>query len=133
MPPATPIASNGLRADRWDYYGYYKPPRGEGTSRTVSLFFDGDRLVRMEGDEGTGKGAVPDLKTIEAEQKKAEVEKERAEEQKKDGGIITPPDQQDHEGAEKARVDGAGQRVHGAAPPGSMSCHWWISPTRACG
>lgn len=94
----TPIATTAFRDDRWDYYGYYKPPRGEPYSRTVSLFFDGDKLVRMEGEKPV-KGAVnPDVEAIEQEQQKAAAEKERAKEEKKtEGGIIAPPDQQEHQ------------------------------------
>jgi outer membrane protein assembly factor BamE len=91
----TPIAASTLRDDRWDYFGYYKPPRGESFSRTVSLYFSGDQLVRMEGEKAAASlEAAPDLKTLDAEQKKAENEDERAKE-KKDSGIIKPPDQQD--------------------------------------
>jgi outer membrane protein assembly factor BamE (lipoprotein component of BamABCDE complex) len=92
----TPIAASPLRDDRWDYFGYYRPPRGEVVSRTVSLYFDGDQLVRMEGEKAVAGGSgAPDAKTLEAEQKKAAVEDERAKETK-EGGIIKPPDQQDH-------------------------------------
>lgn len=45
----TPIATSPFRSDRWDYFGYYKDPRGKLSKRTVSLFFDGDTLARMEG------------------------------------------------------------------------------------
>ncbi len=92
----TPIAASGLRGDRWDYYGYYKPPRGAAFSRTVSLFFDGDKLVRMEGEKATNGSDTPDVEASEAERKKAALEEERAKDEKKDGGIITPPDQQEH-------------------------------------
>ena len=45
----TPLAATPFRADRWDYVGYYKSPRGEITQRTVTAFFDGDQLTRLEG------------------------------------------------------------------------------------
>lgn len=90
----TPIASSGLREDRWDYYGYYKPPRGEPFSRTVSLYFAGDRLVRMEGEKARNGGDTPDVEAMKAE-KKAAAEEQR-EPARKDG-IITPPDQQEHQ------------------------------------
>ena len=94
----TPIAASSLREDRWDYFGYYKPPRGKPYSRTVSLFFDGNKLVRMEGEKPVpGLSDKPDLKTLEAEQKKAATEEERAQEKKDTGTIITPPDQQEKE------------------------------------
>jgi outer membrane protein assembly factor BamE len=93
----TPIAGSGLRTDRWDYYGYYKPPRGEPYTRTVSLYFDGDTLARMEGEKAQAVGDTPDLEASKAEKKKATVEEQRAPEDKKDG-IIKPPDQQEHKG-----------------------------------
>ena len=45
----TPIATSPFRNDRWDYFGYYKDPRGKVSTRTISLFFAGDKLDRMEG------------------------------------------------------------------------------------
>jgi outer membrane protein assembly factor BamE (lipoprotein component of BamABCDE complex) len=90
----TPVASGGLDADRWDYYGYYKPPRGEPFSRTVSLWFDGDKLVRMQGEKADGAGDTPDVEAMKAARRQAAAEKESGP-GKKDG-IITPPDQQEH-------------------------------------
>ena len=49
--PATPLAATPFRDDRWDYVGYSKPPRGEVTQRTVSIYFEGDQLARLEGAE----------------------------------------------------------------------------------
>ncbi|MDH4458085.1 MAG: outer membrane protein assembly factor BamE [Nevskia sp.] len=45
----TPIATSPFRSDRWDYFGYYKDPRGKVSTRTISLFFAGDKLDHMEG------------------------------------------------------------------------------------
>ena len=45
----TPIAASPFRADRWDYFGYYKSPRGEVSKRDVVLFFDANKLSHMEG------------------------------------------------------------------------------------
>lgn len=96
----TPIAASTLRDDRWDYFGYYKPPRGKSFSRTVSLYFSGDQLVRMEGEKAAASlEAAPDMKTLNAEKKKAATEDER-ENEKKDSGIIKPPDQQEHQAPE---------------------------------
>jgi len=47
----TPLAATPFRADRWDYVGYYKSPYGEITQRTVTAYFDGDQLTRLEGAE----------------------------------------------------------------------------------
>ncbi len=97
----TPIAASTLTDARWDYFGYYKPPRGKAMSRTVSLYFSGDQLVRMEGEKlAQNIEAEPDAKTLKAEQKKDKTEDERAKE-RKDGGIIQPPDQQDHPAPEQ--------------------------------
>ena len=90
----TPVAASSLRTDRWDYYGYYKPPRGKAFSRTVSLYFEGDKLVRMEGEKA-GSGDTPDAAAARIEKKQADAEEERTGE-KREGGIITPPDQQEH-------------------------------------
>ena len=90
----SPVSSAGFHPDRWDYYGYYKPPRGEAFSRTVSLWFEGDKLVRMEGEKAQGQGDTPDVEAMKAE-KKAEAGEKRDEPEKKDG-ILTPPDQQEH-------------------------------------
>ncbi|MCC2654901.1 MAG: outer membrane protein assembly factor BamE [Panacagrimonas sp.] len=47
----TPLAATPFRDDRWDYLGYYKSPRGEVTQRTVSVYFEGNQLARLEGAE----------------------------------------------------------------------------------
>lgn len=86
----TPIAASVFRNDRWDYVGYYKNPRGRVYSRTVSLFFEGDSLARMEGEKAEVAEDKPDLEAIEKEAKKAATEEERAKE-KTDSGIILAP------------------------------------------
>ena len=46
----TPLVVDPFRNDRWDYvYLYYKAGRLAEQKR-ISLFFEGDTLVRMEGD-----------------------------------------------------------------------------------
>jgi outer membrane protein assembly factor BamE (lipoprotein component of BamABCDE complex) len=47
----TPLAATPFRDNRWDYLGYYKSPRGEVTQRTVSVYFEGNQLARLEGAE----------------------------------------------------------------------------------
>jgi outer membrane protein assembly factor BamE len=87
----TPIATSAFRNDRWDYVGYYKNPRGKVYSRTVSLFFEGDTLARMEGEKAPdGSSSQPDLETLEKEEQKAATEAERAAEKTDSGIIITP-------------------------------------------
>ncbi|MGQ0585829.1 MAG: outer membrane protein assembly factor BamE [Gammaproteobacteria bacterium] len=91
----TPIAASGLRDDRWDYFGYYKPPRGKAFTRTVSLYFAGDTLARMEGEQPLeGDSTAPDVKAIQAEQKKAAAAEERATEEPDSGVVITPKPKQ---------------------------------------
>ena len=88
----TPIAASVFRNDRWDYVGYYKNPRGKVFSRTVSLYFEGDSLVRMEGQQAVAQnGSGPDMETIEKEEKKAATEEERAKEKTDSGIIIQQP------------------------------------------
>lgn len=63
----TPLAATPFRADRWDYVGYYKSPRGEVTQRTVTAFFDGDQLTRLEGaqpKEGDAALSKPDADAV---------------------------------------------------------------------
>jgi outer membrane protein assembly factor BamE len=90
----TPIAKTPLRDDRWDYVGYYKNPRGKVFQRTVSLFFDGDSLARMDGQKppaGEDGSATPDLERIEKEEHKAATEAERDKSQKDSGVVIQQP------------------------------------------
>ncbi|WP_292999941.1 outer membrane protein assembly factor BamE [Nevskia sp.] len=71
----TPIATSPFRTDRWDYFGYYKDPRGKVSSRTISLYFDADKLARMEGVQIAGAARPldsPDVERIQAEQQKKE-------------------------------------------------------------
>jgi len=91
----TPIAASPFRTDRWDYVGYYKSPRGQLSSRTVTLIFDNEALARMEGvqlaeAETTGAPPTPDAKAIYKQQKKEKNEDERAQEPTESGVVITP-------------------------------------------
>ena len=90
----TPIASSPFRAERWDYVGYYKNPRGKTFSRTVSLYFEGDSLARMEGQKSDATPDAPDLETIEKEEKKAAAEAERAKQEGEPGITIQQPKKQ---------------------------------------
>ncbi len=88
----TPIAASPFREDRWDYTGYYKPPRGKEFSRTVTLHFEGEKLARMEGQQATAADvpATPDIKALEEQEKKDKTEAERAAEETDSGITITP-------------------------------------------
>jgi outer membrane protein assembly factor BamE (lipoprotein component of BamABCDE complex) len=94
----TAIAASPFRDDRWDYIGYYKSPRGEVSTRTVTLFFSGNKLDRMDGIQlaGADKGVQPpNARTVIDQQKKEKMEDSRTEnERAPDPGIvITPPNQ----------------------------------------
>lgn len=88
-----PVTANPFRDDRWDYLGYYKSPRGDVNTRLVSLYFDGDKLARLEGTQpvaGENALAFPDLPTIESQGKKAKTEDERAKEKAEPGVVVGP-------------------------------------------
>ena len=89
----TPIAASPFRADRWDYVGYYKSPRGVIASRTVTLSFEGDSLAKMEGVAAPADAATvgaPTVKQVIQDEKKDKVEAERAE-SPPDSGVILKP------------------------------------------
>lgn len=92
----TPVAASPFEDRRWDYVGYYKSPRGKVSSRVVSIWFESDKVARMEGIKPTeGAAAIdnPDVKTVLREDKKAQAEDSRVEsEQGKESGVILTPD-----------------------------------------
>ena len=90
----TPLAASPFRANRWDYTGYYKSPRGKLSTRTVTLHFENDILTRMEGiaapvDDKTAT-AASDASAIYKQQKKDQNETDRAQSPPESGVIITP-------------------------------------------
>ncbi|MGH8456098.1 MAG: outer membrane protein assembly factor BamE [Stenotrophobium sp.] len=90
----TPVASSPFRPDRWDYVGYYRSPRGEVSERTVSLFFDGNKLSKMEGIQlasGQSLTQAPDAKTVLEQKKKEALEDSRAGNTRQTGVVIEPP------------------------------------------
>ncbi|MDB5970691.1 MAG: outer membrane protein assembly factor BamE [Hydrocarboniphaga sp.] len=95
----TPVAGNPFRDDRWDYFGYYKSPRGDVTTRTISLYFDNaNRLAKMDGIEQASAGKVdelakPDLNFVKSEEKKDAAEAVRGPRPPDDGGEQTPTPQ----------------------------------------
>lgn len=46
----TPLVVDAFRDNRWDYVYLYVPGEGESQSRKLSVFFEDDRLMRVEGD-----------------------------------------------------------------------------------
>lgn len=69
----TPIAASPFRDDRWDYLGYYKSPRGQASSRTVSLYFTDGKLSQMEGiklaEAGQGQQQTDAARALDADKK----------------------------------------------------------------
>ena len=47
----TPLVTSLFHADRWDYAFTIQRQGAEPQQRRFSVFFDGDRLARIEGDE----------------------------------------------------------------------------------
>jgi outer membrane protein assembly factor BamE (lipoprotein component of BamABCDE complex) len=89
----TPIATSSFDSQRWDYFGYYKPPRGDSTSRVITLYFEGDKLARLEGDltQGNSILGTPDLSTFEKQAKKDKTDKSRDENSQRSGVNIPTP------------------------------------------
>ena len=92
----TPVAASPFEDRRWDYVGYYKSPRGKVSSRVVSIWFESDKVARMDGIKAAeGAAAIdnPDVKTVLREDKKAQAEDTREQsEQGKESGVILTPD-----------------------------------------
>lgn len=89
----TPVASSPFSDDRWDYFGYYKPPRGESRSRLVTLYFENDHLTRMQGtDKAANEPSLgtPDFGTLAKEEKKDQTDKARSVDDKSQTGINVP-------------------------------------------
>jgi outer membrane protein assembly factor BamE len=90
----TPIATSPFRVERWDYFGYYKSPRGQVSSRTVSLYFADNKLSKMEGVQVASNDAnvgTPDVDTLAKQVKKDASDKSRdAGKKDKDTGVAIP-------------------------------------------
>ena len=46
----TPLVTDAFHQDRWDYFYSYKPGRGDKVQQRASLYFENDRLVRIDAD-----------------------------------------------------------------------------------
>ncbi len=46
----TPLVTDAFHLDRWDYYYSYEPSSGAREQQRVSLFFEEDRLARIDAD-----------------------------------------------------------------------------------
>jgi outer membrane protein assembly factor BamE len=58
----TPLLVDVFHQNRWDYLYNFQPGGKERQQRRISLFFEDERLVRVEGDVtlGTEKKAKPE-------------------------------------------------------------------------
>lgn len=89
----TPIASDPFRQERWDYLGYYKSPRGKVSSRNVTLWFDDNKLSKMDGVQIASSAAAaavgaPDTDTLAKQVIKDENDKSRSQgKDKTDSGV----------------------------------------------
>jgi outer membrane protein assembly factor BamE len=80
----TPTLQDIFRNDRWDYPYYNKPGYGEEEERQFTVWFEGDVLVRWDGDtppdrqpfEKTDTGAVSAQSNATTDDKKAAVDVE---------------------------------------------------------
>ena len=46
----TPLVADMFHADRWDYVYRFRPGRGEVQQRTMTVFFQDNKLTRVAGD-----------------------------------------------------------------------------------
>lgn len=75
----TPLVVDVFHADRWDYIYRRDPGRGERQQRKLTVFFDQDRLLRVDGDvvakgtEGEAASGVVPGRVIEIEGPKKQV------------------------------------------------------------
>lgn len=46
----TPAVENPFRHNRWDYVSSYKPGGGDIDTQRLTVYFENDRLTRIEGD-----------------------------------------------------------------------------------
>lgn len=54
----TPLVTDAFNQNRWDYYYSLEKLREERVQRIISVFFDGDRLVRVAGDVRAASGPM---------------------------------------------------------------------------
>ena len=47
----SPLLQDSFHQDRWDYIFYLKPGKGEIQRSKISLYFDGDKLIRIDDSQ----------------------------------------------------------------------------------
>jgi outer membrane protein assembly factor BamE len=67
----TPLITDVFHGDRWDYVYRFKPGRGDLEQRRLTVYFQENRLVRVDGDVIAGDAseapARPPMQTLEIE------------------------------------------------------------------
>lgn len=61
----SPLVVDLFRKDRWDYVYRFRPGRGDVQQRTISLYFEGDALDRVEGDVEVAQGGEGSAAPVE--------------------------------------------------------------------
>lgn len=61
----TPMLTDPFHHNRWDYYYSMKPGRDPLTSYRVTLYFDGEKLARIERHGSIPEQDKPELKVEE--------------------------------------------------------------------
>lgn len=70
----TPLISDPFHQQRWDYVYLYKEHAGAPPeTRRLTVIFDGDRLVRVEGDLAPADGLAGDASRRPSSENEAEV------------------------------------------------------------
>ena len=47
----SPLLQDSFHQDRWDYIFYLKPGKGDVRQSKISLFFEGDKLIRIDDSQ----------------------------------------------------------------------------------
>ena len=77
----TPLLADQFHGDRWDYVYRFQPGRGEMEQRRLVVYFENNRLARVDGDVTAGDASVPaaaQIKTIDIPNPRAAANAEAA-------------------------------------------------------
>lgn len=87
----TPLLEDPFDPRRWDYVYYYRSPKGKVTQRTVTLYFEGEMLASIEGQEAPDAQITEELVEEAEQEAKESVPAERPERKKGPGGYEQDP------------------------------------------
>ncbi len=57
----TPLVTDLFHANRWDYVYRFQPGRGEAQERRLAVYFDDNKLARVDGDVTAGGPGAAEL------------------------------------------------------------------------